>query len=226
MARPLRSSKKCTSNRGSSFSGSKFCSDQVRPASELWMMVLSWPTAHSCSPTKASRVSVDCTGTFSACVHCCPSSEVSTMPRSPAATNCRPVLMTSSNRALSASLACTAGRGWYASSWACTQRGKARKRNKNSLFNRIRSTPERGSRLPDSRLFGVSTGGESAPAAHSQCLRRVVTRLQLKEEIGHAVLVVEAVGQIASGLQIHMGQEDRKSTRLNSSHVAISYAVY
>src|SRR5699024_5270304 len=63
------------------------------------------------------------------------------------------------------------------------------------------------SRLADSRLFGVSTGAESAPAAHSQCLRRIVTRLQLKEEIGHAVLMVEAVGQIASGLQINMSQD-------------------
>src|SRR5256885_2820897 len=43
---------------------------------------------------------------------------------------------------------------------------------------------------------------------------------------GDVVGVVVAVDDIANGLIGHGGDGDRKSTRLNSSHLVISYAVF
>src|SRR5437870_10361570 len=44
--------------------------------------------------------------------------------------------------------------------------------------------------------------------------------------ISHLELVFSAGESLAVRCPIHGGRQDRKSTRLNSSHVAISYAVF
>src|SRR5699024_2915892 len=62
-------------------------------------------------------------------------------------------------------------------------------------------------------------GGHRQPGARGRVLRRRGAR-------AGRVVVVGGVGRGESGRRVVRGNEDRKSTRLNSSHVSISYAVF
>src|SRR5690625_5534933 len=50
-------------------------------------------------------------------------------------------------------------------------------------------------------------------------------RVPRGKEVARAIVVTGVLGYIAKGIAL-VGVGDRKSTRLNSSHVAISYAVF
>src|SRR5437870_10885640 len=61
---------------------------------------------------------------------------------------------------------------------------------------------------------------------------RLIARLPLTAETSHVIDVGTGAGALLPAIQraassaVIVGIEDRKSTRLNSSHVAISYAVF
>src|SRR5437870_13533306 len=63
----------------------------------------------------------------------------------------------------------------------------------------------------------ISQTGRAAPPACSRSTRYLDRRGRLLASIGHEVNVQQSAARHA---------RDRKSTRLNSSHVAISYAVF
>src|SRR5437870_9738118 len=82
-------------------------------------------------------------------------------------------------------------------------------------------------RSPRSRLFPYTTLFRSAPT--SQGLSR--TSSDLKWDANREIQRAHSGGflRLAAGHQVAIGRApglDRKSTRLNSSHVAISYAVF
>src|SRR5699024_12756989 len=88
-----------------------------------------------------------------------------------------------------------------------------------SLFFSIIRRPPRSTLFPYTTLFRSGQGSRTGGHALQQRLDRF--RL-----VGNAIGVVgdepdQHVGQL--GLP---GEQDRKSTRLNSSHVSISYAVF
>src|SRR5207253_8690231 len=70
--------------------------------------------------------------------------------------------------------------------------------------------------LPEHHIIELPQNEESA-AAFARCLERHAEEL--------AGIIVEPLVQGAGGMRFHAAL-DRKSTRLNSSHVAISYAVF
>src|SRR5690606_40306815 len=68
-------------------------------------------------------------------------------------------------------------------------------------------------------------------AAVHQALTGGVDVVDLKRQVAEVaaavvVLIVPVVGQLDLGRLLGLGAGDRKSTRLNSSHVKISYAVF
>src|SRR2546426_5144838 len=75
---------------------------------------------------------------------------------------------------------------------------------------------------------GGGSGGKSAAAGTSLSGTRVVARTAVTREQGESISCPFCGGR-ARGLQPfcpHCGRRDRKSTRLNSSHLVISYAVF
>src|SRR5437870_10657450 len=77
-------------------------------------------------------------------------------------------------------------------------------------------------RPPISTLFPYTTLFRSAPSAHSLSGRTAGTS-PFRERRGHGAF---AVALLESRAGRKDPPRDRKSTRLNSSHVAISYAVF
>src|SRR5690606_39376933 len=123
----------------------------------------------------------------------------------------------SNSRSASCARACTA-RGTPAGSAlrcsrCCTRRGR---------------TAPRRSTSPRPRKPAAESPTAPGPAAHELLrvpLVAVHVPIDLPEDRGLADL--DAVGPVAVGVQ-EVGEDapDRKSTRLNSSHVKISYAVF
>src|SRR2546426_5935840 len=79
-------------------------------------------------------------------------------------------------------------------------------------------------RPPRSTLFPYTTLFRSVPRKQDDAAQPGVLR-QGHEIVGNA-RALEADGQGASGPHRHGPSQDRKSTRLNSSHLVISYAVF
>src|SRR5262245_63972377 len=79
-------------------------------------------------------------------------------------------------------------------------------------------------RPPRSTLFPYTTLFRSNAPEHQLRGREVVDR---REERPH---LVEAIPKLRRhdrfGIRAHLRDQDRKSTRLNSSHLGISYAVF
>src|SRR5690349_21989453 len=86
--------------------------------------------------------------------------------------------------------------------------------------------PPRSTLFPYTTLFrsrsspmSARCAGVSAPSRADLVVRRT--------RAGDRELVLQAVTNVCSALRRRLfGQQDRKSTRLNSSHVEISYAVF
>src|SRR3712207_8286866 len=51
-------------------------------------------------------------------------------------------------------------------------------------------------------------------------------RREQPARLGHVPLLAPEPGEVARGAQLEQARRDRKSTRLNSSHANISYAVF
>src|SRR5690349_23893965 len=77
-------------------------------------------------------------------------------------------------------------------------------------------------RPPRSTLFPYTTLFRSGQA---ESLRRAMSRKRSKEGLAAHWAEFQA-GAAANGVDETTAREDRKSTRLNSSHVEISYAVF
>src|SRR5690606_40793164 len=73
----------------------------------------------------------------------------------------------------------------------------------------------------DSRLEMALT----SPGLHAMWAHRVSHAIWLRGGRLPARLLSQA-SRAFTGIEIHPGAQDRKSTRLNSSHVKISYAVF
>src|SRR5690625_6850349 len=78
-------------------------------------------------------------------------------------------------------------------------------------------------RTPTSTLFPYTTLFRSSPEETGYYM--VVVNLET-EQIAVAEPRVYLIGGTVGGWDMEMPGADRKSTRLNSSHVAISYAVF
>src|SRR3989442_8115022 len=72
-------------------------------------------------------------------------------------------------------------------------------------------------RPPRSTLFPYTTLFRSLVGDHSRFLSGIDDRALLRRFVDHEVAVLD---------ELAVGNLDRKSTRLNSSHVRISYAVF
>src|SRR3712207_7890170 len=84
-------------------------------------------------------------------------------------------------------------------------------------------------RPPRSTLFPYTTLFRSAFANQKGGVAKTTTTLNLAvafQEMGHRVLAVDLDPQGNLTMSQGMNPEDRKSTRLNSSHANISYAVF
>src|SRR5437879_9489085 len=80
-------------------------------------------------------------------------------------------------------------------------------------------------RPPRSTLFPYTTLFRSRLAAHDE--RRLGVRLELDQAVHDPdAHLLELLGPLDVSLFVEPGLQDRKSTRLNSSHRCISYAVF
>src|SRR3712207_7863685 len=85
-------------------------------------------------------------------------------------------------------------------------------------------------RPPRSTLFPYTTLFRSEVAVHARVDHRHLLlhlqrrELRLLEELGEARAAVEEA--LRGGVEVRAELQDRKSTRLNSSHANISYAVF
>src|SRR5256885_4691577 len=77
--------------------------------------------------------------------------------------------------------------------------------------------PPRSTLFPYTTLFRSVAGAEQDDAAHAWYTQQIVAHLQLS-------VVTQVKCVVAVVRTDHM--QDRKSTRLNSSHLVISYAVF
>src|SRR5688572_31698450 len=81
-------------------------------------------------------------------------------------------------------------------------------------------------RPPRSTLFPYTTLFRS----ELETLRRRELRAELRTDVVQVVVAPPAVGHVVGdrlpGVRVELGARDRKSTRLNSSHSQISYAVF
>src|SRR2546429_5534664 len=84
--------------------------------------------------------------------------------------------------------------------------------------------PPRSTLFPYTTLFRSAAEPESGIAARE--VRVGVERIPLQRRIGGHAVVAEEVITGALELVAAAAREDRKSTRLNSSHGYISYAVF
>src|SRR5690606_41362972 len=94
-----------------------------------------------------------------------------------------------------------------------------------------RPRPPRSTLFPYTTLFRSIDEGADAGIAHRAFHLPVSDQVPAQSQLeAHAVVLdAEADIRIGLGLQVHHaedGVKDRKSTRLNSSHVKISYAVF
>src|SRR5689334_24809048 len=78
-------------------------------------------------------------------------------------------------------------------------------------------------RPPRSTLFPYTTLFRSRLGLDRRALRHEAALL---DEAAHIVLLDEDSTTDTAGFDVHQPSEDRKSTRLNSSHSSISYAVF
>src|SRR5207253_9448794 len=89
----------------------------------------------------------------------------------------------------------------------------------------LRSFPtRRSSDLVEQRLEDLERRARVEGHAADEAAGPVVGVLHRAEPLEHAVDVRARLG--VHGDDVRPGRQDRKSTRLNSSHVAISYAVF
>src|SRR5256885_3848553 len=84
-------------------------------------------------------------------------------------------------------------------------------------------------RPPRSTLFPYTTLFRSKPAVaalplHDEAIPRLAIRARLQREV--AVVAEDESPLLPRGVEGGKKREDRKSTRLNSSHLVISYAVF
>src|SRR5687768_18060003 len=90
--------------------------------------------------------------------------------------------------------------------------------------------PPRSTLFPYTTLFRSRTIGKRRVLRERQSHRGVLGVRQLDADrtaaARHDKLLVEAESRAAAGSLNHIGHGDRKSTRLNSSHGYISYAVF
>src|SRR2546426_9267059 len=79
-------------------------------------------------------------------------------------------------------------------------------------------------RPPRSTLFPYTTLFRSllelVAGAHPAAVPEVVRRVALQQQAQHSLAVLDG------GVRLGVDDQDRKSTRLNSSHLVISYAVF
>src|SRR5690606_41207411 len=83
--------------------------------------------------------------------------------------------------------------------------------------------------LPISRIMVIGVGGAGGNAVNNMIrakLEGVEFIIANTDAQAVAQSLVEGARRIQLGLQVTQGLGDRKSTRLNSSHVKISYAVF
>src|SRR5688500_19170024 len=78
---------------------------------------------------------------------------------------------------------------------------------------------------PSSTLFPYTTLFRSLPLGPGAAQRRNGEDFNIMAKLKHGVTAAEAQADM-DALTARLRREDRKSTRLNSSHLVISYAVF
>src|SRR3712207_8489051 len=83
-------------------------------------------------------------------------------------------------------------------------------------------------RPPRSTLFPYTTLFRStvSPAFSHTILKTMAQRVQILQQVAGQRERLNSLSNLAAGLAHELNNPDRKSTRLNSSHANISYAVF
>src|SRR5690606_41832360 len=94
-----------------------------------------------------------------------------------------------------------------------------------SFFLMLRRPP-RSTLFPYTTLFRSPASRPPGPRGPDPACRPEERKARCSLHSGHARVVLKDDSRVAHAVFLRKGDKDRKSTRLNSSHVKISYAVF